>query len=121
VPSSEQIGEIWRHRRLRQGEFLGYHDRQVLGKVITFETYVFTLDDGTKVTHSVGEVKGKRINLTAADREELRKLREANRGEDLGTERSEMRGREFSFRKERFILSDGTEVIWAKGEPVECQ
>ena len=121
VPSSEQIGEIWRHRRLRQGECMGYHDRQVLGKMITFETYVFTLDDGTKVTHSVGEVKGKRINLTDADREELRKLREANRGEDLGIQESEVRGRTFSFTRERFILSDGTEVIWSKGEPTHSQ
>ena len=121
VPSSEQISEIWRRRRLKQGEFLGYHDTQVLGKTITFETYVFTLDDGTKVTHSVGEVKGKRINLTDADREELRKLRETNRGEDLGTEVSEVRGRTFSFKRERFILSDGTEVIWSKGEPTHSQ
>lgn len=117
VPGSEQISEIWRLRRLKQGEFLGYHDRQILGKTITFETYVFTLSDGMKVTHSVGEVKGQRINLTDADREELRRLREANRGEDLGVEVSEVKGRTFSFRRERFILSDGTEVIQSRGEP----
>jgi hypothetical protein len=95
--------------------------RPVLGKTITFETYVFTLSDGMTATHSVGEIKGKRINLTAADREELRKLREANRGEDLGIEVREVRGRTFSFRRERFILSDGTEVIWSKGEPTGSQ
>jgi len=121
VPSPEQIGEIWGLRGLEQGEFLGYQDRQVLGKTITFETYIFTLSDGTKVTHSVGEVKGRRINLTAADREELRKLEEANRGEDLGVEVSEVRGRKFSFRGERFILSDGTEVIQSRGEPADSQ
>jgi hypothetical protein len=117
VPSSEQIWEIWRLRRLKQGEFLGFLDRQVLGKTIAFETYIFTLSDGRAVTHSVGEVKGKRINLTDADREELRKLREANQGEDLSVEVSEVKGRTFSFKGERFILSDGTEVIWSKGEP----
>ena len=121
VPSPEQIAEIWGLRGLKQGEFLGYQDRQILGKTITFETYIFTLSDGMKVTHSVGEVKGQRINLTDADREELRKLRETNRGEDLGTEVSEVRGRTFSFKRERFILSDGTEVIWSKGEPTHSQ
>jgi len=121
VPGPEQIGEIWGLRGLKQGEFLGYQDREVLGKTITFETYIFTLSDRMKVTHSVGEVKGKRINLTAADHEELRKLREANRGEDLGIQQSEVRGRTFSFKRERFILSDGTEVIRSKGEPADSQ
>ena len=121
VPSPEQVGEIWRLRGLKQGEFLGDQDKQILGKTITFETYIFTLSDGMKVTHSVGEVKGKRINLIAADHEALRKLEEANRGEYLGTEMSEVRGRKFSFRRERFVHSDGTEVIQSKGEPMDSQ
>jgi hypothetical protein len=49
--------------------------------------------------------------------EESRRLREAGPGEDLGTYEETVKGRVFSFKRERYLLSDGTEVIWSVGTP----
>ncbi|OHB61794.1 MAG: hypothetical protein A2Y76_08030 [Planctomycetes bacterium RBG_13_60_9] len=113
----EQIGEVWRLRRFKQGTFVGREDRDVHGQPFTFETYIFTLADGTVVTHSTGEPKGLKRDLTTKDWEELRGLREANKGEDLATEEKTVLDRVFSFKRQRFVLSDGTEVIWSSGVP----
>jgi hypothetical protein len=118
---TEKIEEIWRLRRLKQGEYLGFSDREVQGRTFTFETYVLTLSDGTVVTHAVGGLKGLKTRLTEADWEEFRNLRDAGQGEDLGTEEKEVLGRVFSFKRQRYILSDGTEFIWSTGKPIEEQ
>ena len=44
-------------------------------------------------------------------------LRDAGPGEDLGTHEETVAGRVFSFKRERYVLGDGTEVIWSVGEP----
>ncbi len=44
-------------------------------------------------------------------------LRDAGPGEDLGTYEETIRGRTFTFKRERYVLGDGTEVIWSVGEP----
>jgi hypothetical protein len=113
--STEQINEIWRLRRLEKGEFLGYQDKQVQGQTFTFETYIFTLSDGSVVTHGVGEPKGLKTRLTQLDRQEFLNLMEAGVGEDLGVVEKEFKGRLFVFKRQRFVLSDGTEVIWSNG------
>jgi len=114
---TEKISEIWRLRRLKQGDFLGYSDRDVKGRTFTFETYVFTLSDGTVVTHAVGEPKALKTRLNEADWQEFRDLREAGEGEDLGTEEKVVKGRLFVFKRTRYILSDGTELVWSVGRP----
>ena len=117
VLNSEQIEETWRLRQLKEGDFLGYQDKQVHGMTFTFEAYKLTLSDGTVVTHSIGAPKGQgKTSLTEADWEEFRNLRQTVEGEYLGTEEKEVKGRIFTFKRERFILSDGTEVIWSVGE-----
>jgi len=115
----ETIEEIWRLRRLKQGDFLGSSDRDVHGRTFTFETYIFTLADGTVVTHAVGEPKGLKANLTDADWEEFRSLRDAEEGEELGTYEETVKGRVFSFVRQRFVLSDGTEIIRSVGVPTQ--
>jgi hypothetical protein len=52
---------------------------------------------------------------------ESRRLREAGPGEDLGTQEETVEGRVFSFKRERYHLSDGTEVIWSVGTPKNGQ
>jgi hypothetical protein len=118
---TEVIREVSSLRRLKQGTFAGYEDRDVQGRLFTFETYVFTLADGTVVTHAVGEPKGIKTSLTARDLEQLRALMEADKGEDLGTEEKVVLDRAFSFRKQRFILDDGTEIIRSTGTPMDSQ
>ncbi len=117
ILNSEQTQEIWRLRQLKEGDFLGFQDKQVHGITFSFETYNLTLSDGTIVTHSIGTPKGQfKTNLTEADWEEFRHLRQTEEGEYLGTEEKVVKGRTFTFKRERFILSDGTEVVWSVGE-----
>jgi len=114
----EQIQEIGRLRLLKQGESLGYEDIDVQGRTFAFETYLFTLSDGTVVTNAVGSPKGQeKTNLTEADWQEFRSLSRAGEGEDLGIEEKEVKGRVFVFKRKLYILGDGTEVIWASGRP----
>jgi len=119
--SSEQIQEVGRLRQLKQGEFLGTTDRQMYGKTFNFETYLFTLSDGTVVTHAQGKPKGQKTELTEADWKELHSLRKADAGQYIGTHEEEIRGRMFVFVQKRYILSDGTEVIRSDGRPKENQ
>ena len=48
---------------------------------------------------------------------EFRQLQKAGPGEDLGTYEETVKGRVFSFKREKYILRDGTEVIWTVGTP----
>jgi hypothetical protein len=52
---------------------------------------------------------------------EFRRLQEAGPGENLGTYEETVEGRVFSFKREKYILSDGTEVIWSVGTPQDGQ
>jgi hypothetical protein len=52
---------------------------------------------------------------------EFRHLQEAGPGEDLGTYEETVEGRVFSFKREKYILSDGTEVIYSVGTPKDGQ
>jgi hypothetical protein len=49
--------------------------------------------------------------------QEWRQLKEAGSGEDLGTHEETVEGRVFSFKRERYVLSDGAEIIWSVGTP----
>jgi hypothetical protein len=52
---------------------------------------------------------------------EFRQLRDAGPGEDLGAHEETLNGRVFSFKRERYVLSDGTEAIWSIGTPKNDQ
>jgi hypothetical protein len=121
VLSPEQNKEVWRLRSLKQGEYLGDLDREINGHIFCCETYIFTLADGTVVTHAVGERKDRKIYLTDTDREELRALRMSGNGELLDITEREVRGQKFRFERRRYILSDGTEIIKAVGKPKDDQ
>jgi hypothetical protein len=57
----------------------------------------------------------------SAQLEEFRRLQKAGPGEDLSTYEETVEGRVFSFKRERYVLSDGTEVIWSIGTPKDAQ
>jgi len=40
-------------------------------------------------------------------------------GQDLGTFEERIQGRTFTFMRKRYVLNDGTEVIWSHGKPKE--
>ena len=48
---------------------------------------------------------------------EFRRLKKAGPAEDLGTYEETVEGRVFIFKREKYSLSDGTEVIWSVGTP----
>lgn len=52
-----------------------------------------------------------------AQLDELRRLQKAGPGEDAGTYEKTVKGRVFSFKQERYVLSDGTEMVRAVGTP----
>jgi hypothetical protein len=49
--------------------------------------------------------------------QEWRRLKDAGPGEDLGTYEETVEGRVFSFKRARYVLGDGTEIIWSVGTP----
>ncbi len=53
--------------------------------------------------------------------QEWRQLKEAGPGEDLGTYEETVEGRVFSFKRARYVLGDGTEIIWSVGTPKAAQ
>jgi hypothetical protein len=52
-----------------------------------------------------------------AQLDEFRQLKKAGPGEDLGTYEETVEGLIFSFKREKYLLSDGTEVMWSVGTP----
>lgn len=52
---------------------------------------------------------------------EFFRLRDAGTGEDLSTYEETVEGRIFSFKREKYVLSDGTEVIYSVGTPKDGQ
>jgi hypothetical protein len=49
--------------------------------------------------------------------DEFRQLRKAGPGEYLGTSEQTVEDRVFTFKREKYLLSDGTEFIWSVGTP----
>lgn len=188
LTTDPQTGEKLRIITPAEGVVLTIYDKVFLGRVFTFESRQFALDDGTTVTWSFGRRSDDKQNaiktvvsdekeaektrnmlrkiailrqqdkrqLTAVDeltadgkldrrvfvyryqlsddrtmdlregdelnfainseqRQEWVRLKEADSGEDLGTYEEEVKDLLFVFRKQRFTLSDGTELIWSYG------
>jgi len=61
------------------------------------------------------------VTLPAAARTEMSQLRRAGKGENLGTQERQMKGRVFLFKRERYTLHDGTTVTLSVGEPKDMR
>ena len=81
--------------------------------------YKYELSDG-RTTEMREGVAGGAYALSEALWEEWLRLR-AGPGEDLGTYEETVEGRVFSFKRERYLLSNGTEVIYSVGTPKNVQ
>jgi hypothetical protein len=82
--------------------------------------YKYELSDGRTINQREGGSEGAHA-LSEALWEEWRLLKKAGPGEDLGTYEETVEGRVFSFKRGKYILSDGTEVIWSVGTPKDGQ
>lgn len=60
-------------------------------------------------------------SLPAAARTEISLLRQTGRGENLGTQVQQVKGRPFVFTRERFTLHNGTKVLVSVGAPQEAK
>jgi len=111
--------EILRQQDKRQ--LIRVNELFVNGKLDTrVFVYQYQLSDGR--TMDMGE--GDELNwlLDKKQREEwLQRKKDAGSGEDFGVAEKEFKGCMFVFKRQRFVLSDGTEVIFSRGTPKNDQ
>ena len=122
-----QVTDVEQTRQdLEEIEVLRQQDKRELLKVeitmtdgtleMRVHVYKYQLSDGRIIDMREG-VPGGAYALGEARAQEWRQLRKAGPGEDLGTYEETVEGRVFSFKREKYFLSDGTEVIWSVGTP----
>ena len=101
------------------GELVSVLEKEVNGK-LTSRTFIskYILADGREIKSSDRDPDLKE-SMTEAQKEEIISLLRADEYVTIGFEEKEVRGRMFSFERNRFVLSDGTEVIWSHGKPSE--
>ncbi len=102
-------------------ELLGVVETEVNGALQprTFR-FKYVLADGREITMGEGDpdTRDRQRNLTEAQQDEVISLLRADEYERLDVEEEkEVRGRVFVFKRQRFVLSDGTEVIKSHGRP----
>jgi hypothetical protein len=85
----------------------------------------YALPDGRTRTIGEGDPDGAKetppTRLTTAAWTEIGQLRQTGKGENLGTQEKEVKGREFVFNRARYTLHDGTQVIVSVGEPKDTE
>jgi len=112
--TGDDLQEIAILRRQDNRELVGVKELMANGELdLRVFTYQYRLSDGR--TRDMGD--GGELNhvLNKEQRQEWFQLRDAGSGEDLGTYEEEVEGRLFVFKRQRFTLSDGTEVTWSFG------
>jgi len=127
--SDDEVTDVEQTRGdLEEIELLRQQDKRELLKVeetmtdgtleMIVHVYKYELSDGRRIDmREGGEGTGGAFALGKARMEEWFRVRKAGPGEDLGTYEEVVRDRVFSFKREKYFLSDGTEVIWSVGWP----
>jgi hypothetical protein len=99
------------------GELVSVVEKEVNGKLISrFFQSKYILEDGREIKSGDFDPDFNE-SLADAKREEIMSLLQADEYVTIGYEKKEFRGRIFYFERNRFVLSDGTEVIWSVGRP----
>ena len=83
--------------------------------------YTYQLPDGR--TREMGEAapdNAGTYTLPDAQYEEMVRLKKAGPGTDMGTYEEEVLGKIFVFKQQKYVLSDGTEILWSVGEPKDA-
>jgi hypothetical protein len=81
--------------------------------------YRYQLPDGRTI--EMNEDAGSKFLLNADQRKEWLQARKAGAGQDLDGYEEQVLGRTYTFTRQRFVLSDGTELIWSRGTPKDNQ
>ena len=126
----DEVTDIEQTRRdLEEIESLRQQDKRELLKVeetmtdgtlqMRVHVYKYELSDGRTIDNREGA--GGAFAVDKAQWEEYFQLRKEGPGEDLGNYEETVKGRVFSFKREKYILSDGTEIIYSVGTPKDKQ
>ena len=111
--------EILRQQDKRQ--LIRVNELLVNGKLDTrVFVYQYQLSDG----RTMDMPEGDELNwlLDKKQREEwLQRKKDIGSGEGFGVSEKEFKGRLFLFKRHRFVLSDGTEIIWSPGTLKDSQ
>jgi hypothetical protein len=83
--------------------------------------YRYRLSDGRTMDMRESADGTTRPILSPAQRQQWVQARDAGAGQDLGTYEEQVMGRTFSGTRKKFILSDGTELVWSYGKPKDGQ
>jgi hypothetical protein len=81
----------------------------------------YAVTKGRKNVVGTGSFSPRPPSLSQTDWAELSQLRQAGKGEDLGTQEQPWMGHPFVFQCERYILRNGTRVMVSVGVPKEAQ
>jgi hypothetical protein len=112
VEYAEEIDLLRQHGKR---ELVSVVEKEVNGKLSSrMFRFKYVLTNGREITRGDPDPDIKE-SMTEAQKEELISLLRADEYEKIGFEEKEVRGRMFSFERNRFVLSDGTEVIWSCG------
>ena len=127
-----QVTDVVQTRKdLEEIELLYQQDKRELLKVektmtdgtleMRVHVYKYELSDGRIIDMREGVPGGAHALAGTAKWQEWHQLRKAGPGENLGTYEETVEGRVFSFKREKYFLSDGTEIIWSVGLPKDDQ
>ena len=108
-------------RQQNKRELVGVKELMANGELdLRVFVYQYKLSDGRTTNIAEGTGEGN-LSLSKALRQEWLQLRDAGSGEAFGTYEKEIEGRLFVFKQQKFILSDGTEIIYSVGTPKDGQ
>jgi hypothetical protein len=101
-------------------ELVGVVETEVNGKLQPRGfSFKYVLSDGREIKLGEGDpdTQDRERSLTEAQEDEVIRLLRADKYEELDIKETEVRGRMFVFKRQRYVLSDGTEVIKSVGRP----
>jgi hypothetical protein len=109
------LREIARLRQQDKRQLIGIDELMVNGELDRrVFVYQYQLSDG-RTKEMREDAGGGNFILNSKQRQEWVQSRDAGSGEDLGTNEKKVEGHVFVYTRQRFVLSDGTEVIWLFG------
>ena len=118
IKDLEEIGLL---RQQDDRELIRVTEKEVNGKPQPRSFgFKYVLSDGREETIGEGDpdTRDRERSLTEEQREELLSLRlDRDKEEYVGIEEKQVRGHVFVFKQQRFVLSDGTEVVVSTGRP----
>jgi hypothetical protein len=103
-------------------ELVSVHETEVNGRLDSRKLgYDYTLSDGRTIQQYEDDpdTQNHESSLTQTQEDEIINLLRTDEFVTIGSEKKEISGLMFYFERNRFVLSDGTEVIKSIGRPIE--